>query len=93
MNKTHDYTQQMWGHAVTITEVKDGGKQARCYGFGHGVSKGDYILLANGSYSTRYQVETIEHKSDPSDMWFADLVFAPRQEPQPKLPKSQFSIL
>lgn len=43
---------------------------------------GDYLILRNGSGTTRYQVETIDPclNADPPTMWMADLLFAPRPE-------------
>lgn len=75
-HKTHDYTHQTWGHAVTVISLN--GLRARVLGFGYGVNKDDYLLLPNGAGSTRYQIEGIEWKN-PSDCWAADIVFSPRR--------------
>jgi hypothetical protein len=78
MPKTHDYTRSAWGHNVVIVAVKDGGMKLNVCGWGHGVCEGDFLLLPNKAISTRYVVEHVEYFSDPSDMWAADLAFAPR---------------
>ena len=56
------------------------GAKLHAMGWGNGLEKGDYILLANngGRGSTRYEITEISYKSDPMDMWEAALVFAPR---------------
>ncbi|HEY1706402.1 MAG TPA: hypothetical protein VGG75_42560 [Trebonia sp.] len=45
---------------------------------------GNYLILRNGSETTRYQVVTVDpcYGVDPPTMWMADLVFAPRDIPQ-----------
>jgi len=48
-------------------------------GWGSGIKAGDYLILPNGSETTRYQVDSIDYRMDPPDMWFADAVFAPRR--------------
>lgn len=77
--QTHDYTRRTWGHDYSTTQVIDGGMRLRLAGWGHGIEAGDYLILPNGSDTTRYQVEKIDYRMDPPDMWFADAVFAPRQ--------------
>lgn len=77
--KTHDYSRTSWGHNVSIMAVFDGGQRLRVVGWGNGIYHGDYIILANGAETTRYQVSGIEYQSNPRDMWLADLSFAPRQ--------------
>jgi hypothetical protein len=76
--KTHDYTRRTWGHDFSTTAVIDGGLRLKLAGWGFGIKAGDYLLLPNGSATTRYQVESIDYRSDPPDMWFAEAVFAPR---------------
>ena len=43
---------------------------------------GDYLILRNGTGSTRYQVTSVNRcwNVDPPTMWMADLAFAPRPE-------------
>lgn len=76
--QTHDYTKRTWGHDYTTLSVIDGGKRLRLSGWGRGIEAGDYLLLQNDGGSTRYQVESIEYRMDPPDMWFAEVRFAPR---------------
>ncbi len=78
--KNHDYTVRTWGHDYTITTVIDGGSCLHLVGWGHGIENGDYLILPNGDETTRYMVESIKYKSDPSDMWSAKATFAPRQD-------------
>jgi hypothetical protein len=78
--KTHDYTVRGWGWDYTIRKVEEDGRLVRAAGWGEGIRQGDYLILqSKTSGSTRYQVERIEYKQDPRDMWFADLTFAPRE--------------
>lgn len=74
----HDYTVRGWGHEVIITQVR--GMIIDAVGWGSGVREGDYLLIPNGDGTTRYQVETITYYPDPSDMWQAELLYAPREE-------------
>lgn len=78
--KTHDYSRQCWGHAASILRVIDGGKKLRVGGHGHGISGGDFLVLPNEGATTRYRVDRIEYMRDPTDQWFADLTFAPREK-------------
>jgi len=78
--KTHDYTSERrrWGHDYAITQVKD--NTINICGWGYGLSKGDYFVFTNQKThdSTRYQIKKIEYYADPTDMWRAEMVFAPR---------------
>lgn len=76
--QTHDYTRRYWGHDLSWRVEKDGTLNAA--GWGTGIRDGDYLLLANGDRSTRYQVRDIRYMHDPLDQWFATLTFAPREE-------------
>lgn len=78
MNQTHDYTRRGWGHDYSTLDVIDGGMRLKLAGWGLGINAGDYLILRNGSETTRYQVDTINYRPDPSDMWFAEATFAPR---------------
>lgn len=77
-HQTHDYTQRTWGHDFYIKEVIDGGMSLRIGGWGSGIEDGDYLIFPNKNETTRYQVGSIKYMRDPPDMWFADVVFAPR---------------
>jgi hypothetical protein len=74
---THDYSKRCWGHDYTFTPT-DGGKKASMMGWGNGIESGDFLILQNGEGTTRYKVKSIEYKRDPSDMWSAQVEFAPR---------------
>ena len=78
--RTHDYTERYWGHDYTFDPIDDGMK-GHAMGWGTGIEVGDYLLLQNGSDSTRYKVDSINYYADPSDMWSAELSFAPRPRP------------
>jgi hypothetical protein len=77
--KTHDYTQRTWGHDYTVLSVIENGQRLRLSGWGFGIRTGDYLILPNGSATTRYHVDSIDYRMDPRDMWFAEATFAPRQ--------------
>lgn len=77
--RSHDYTQPRWGHSVEIIQTDDDRMTAQVVGFGHGVRAGDYLLLANGLQSTRYQIMKLQYGSPP-DCWSADVAFSPRPE-------------
>jgi MioC protein len=76
--KHHDYTRREWGHDFVVLEEFDFGKRLRLSGWGSGIKAGDFLVLPNGEKTTRYLVGSIEYRSNPSDMWFADATFAPR---------------
>lgn len=83
---THDYVAPLVaGHDYTF-EPLDGGLRARMSGWGAGLRKGDYLLLGAPKHAptrtTRYRITKVEYCADPADMWFADVSFAPRQEPK-----------
>jgi hypothetical protein len=75
----HDYTRRFWGHDYVFEPI-DEGLRGKVMGWGNGITAGDYLILQNGNgdESTRYKVETIRYELDPSDMWSADVTFAPR---------------
>ena len=78
---THDYRDhnRYWGHDIVFRPI-DGGHKASASGWGNGLKRGDYILMSNGDGETRYKIDKIEYCLDPTDMWHADLSFAPRQQ-------------
>lgn len=78
---THDYTKRGWGHDYVIHSVIRDGQELRMSGWGRGIRAGDFLLLENEGSSTRYRVESISYHRDPSDMWAAAAVFAPRSAP------------
>ena len=77
--KTHDYSSPSWGHDYNVHSIEDEGLLISLSGWGKGISNNDYIIIKNGAGTTRYQINSIEYKYDPSDMWFASPSFAPRE--------------
>lgn len=78
--KTHDYQRGGWGHDYTFTPI-NGGVKGTATGWGQGIKKGDFLILRQPPHGTRYKVDSIKYFSDPTDMWSAELTFAPRQGP------------
>jgi hypothetical protein len=76
---THDFTDRSWGHDYTISAIYNDGIDIDAAGWGLGIKKDDYLILRENYRTTRYQVLEIEYRSDPRDMWFAKLRFAPRE--------------
>jgi hypothetical protein len=75
--KTHDYTNLGWAHDYTFDSI-DGGMKGSMCGWGHGIKKGDFLILENDGGTTRYKVTEISYYADPPDMWKAKVRFAPR---------------
>ncbi len=42
-------------------------------GYGTELKIGDYLILQDGLYCYRYQIEEIDYYSSPEDMWIASL--------------------
>jgi hypothetical protein len=80
--QTHDYRyeQRRLGWDLSFTPV-DGGLRLRAHGWGGGLNVGDYLLLSNPTGGdTRYKIlADLRYERDPADMWWATLVFAPRE--------------
>ncbi|WP_409311416.1 hypothetical protein [Pectobacterium sp. B1J-3] len=81
MSNTHDYTREnrYWGHDLSFKLMDPEGMRLNATGWGTGINQGDFISLSNKGDVTRYKFETISYYHDPSDMWTAVLLFAPRQ--------------
>ena len=79
MSNTHDYTNTGWGHDFTVLNIEDNGLSISLAGWGMGLSDNDFIIIKNGAGTTRYRLDSVEYKSNPSDMWFASASFAPRE--------------
>ena len=75
---THDFSKTSWGHNYNVMDIKDNGMNISLAGWSKGVNAGDFLILKNGSSTTRYLVESVRYKGDPEDMWFAEASFAPR---------------
>ncbi|MCA1991481.1 MAG: hypothetical protein LDL41_05465 [Coleofasciculus sp. S288] len=69
-NTTYDYTQYASGQDYLFEPI-DGGRSGYITAQMKGIKRGDYLILPNGSRSSRYQVEEIDYYSNPSDMWTA----------------------
>jgi len=69
---THDYTHYVCGIEYVFESVNNFSK-GYMTAQGRGVKRGDYILLKMDQATVRYQVETIDYYSNPSDMWCATL--------------------
>ena len=78
MAQTHDYTKRSWGHNYEITSIQNDGLNLNMFGWGLGIKKGDFIILKNGSDTTRYCFGDISYYNDPHDMWTSNLKFKPR---------------
>lgn len=76
---THDYSKRGWGHDYFITDVAQEGLVLKAGGWGDDIESGDFLILQDQKGgTTRYKVVTIRYESDPTDMWWATLEFAPR---------------
>ena len=77
---TVNLTARVWGCDYQFTPV-EGGKKGTMHGWSpKRFTEGDYLLLKNGDGTTRYQVVKVRWCDDPRDMFFADVVFAPRSK-------------
>ena len=75
---THDFSVTCWGHNYNIMDLRDKGLSVSLSGWSRGINSGDFLILKNGSGTTRYLVESIRYEDNPDDMWFAEASFAPR---------------
>lgn len=78
---THNFTKHGWGHGISIFTTKDGGLTASILGHSSTrIHNKDYIVAADkGSADhSRYQVKKVVYKSNPRDMFEAQIKFAPR---------------
>lgn len=76
---THDYTRPYLGHNLNIRSMSKDGKTATVLGLGAGVKEGDYLILKNGTGTTRYRVATWR-PDRPIPYWHARIEFAPRED-------------
>lgn len=77
---THNFSSAGWGHRIEIIALEPAGLTLRVAGWcSDNIKVEDYVTLPRDRNSTtRYQVKSITWKLDPPDMFFAELVFAPR---------------
>lgn len=76
--KTHDFSVTYWGHDYNLMDISDDGIKVSLAGWCQGINAGDFLILKNGSGTTRYLVDSIRYEDNPEDMWFAKASFAPR---------------
>ncbi len=69
----HDYCScRGWGHDYSIWEKN--GDSLKVSGHGEGIERGDYLVLeSTGGKGTIWEVEKINYRLDPYDMWWAEL--------------------
>jgi len=75
---THDLSSKSWGCNYSVMKIHDGGMCVDLAGWYSGIKSGDFLLLKKTDGTTRYLVESIRYESNPNDMWFAKVSFAPR---------------
>ncbi|EOI5715321.1 hypothetical protein ACMS0D_001591 [Cronobacter turicensis] len=80
--KTHDFTKpsQRWGHSIGYQLETPDGIRLKAYGWGGGISDGDYLILTNGDSTSRYQVEGIRYMDNVNDQFLCTLVYSPTTE-------------
>jgi hypothetical protein len=76
----HDLSGKSWGCNYNVMQIHDGGMRVDLAGWHSGIKNGDFLILKRYEGTTRYLVESIRYESDPSDMWFAKVSFAPRED-------------
>ncbi len=69
-NQIHTLGQSDWGDDCVFEPI-DGGSGGYMTGLRKGIERGDYLILADGSNSTRYQVLEIDYYSNSPDIWIA----------------------
>ena len=78
MKKTHDLSSRTWGNNYSVMSIENKGHTINLTGWRKGISIGDYLIICNGSDTTRYIVQQIDYQDNPEDMFFATVRFAPR---------------
>jgi MioC protein len=76
--KIRDYTGYEPGRDYLFESI-DGGAGGYMTGQGKGIERGDYLILPDGSGTSRYRVDEIDYYSNPSDMWIALLKPVPTE--------------
>ena len=76
-----DVSKRAWGRNYNVLKVIDDGKHLRLAVWSTPTPEpGDFLLLANGSDTTRYAVDAVEYAPNVRDMTFVDATFAPREQ-------------
>ena len=78
MSDTHDLSSREWGCNYNIIQIYKRGMNLDLCGWHKGIKNGDYIILKNGTDTTRYKVDLVKYESEPRDMWNASVSFSPR---------------
>lgn len=92
---THNYTRSnlYWGHNLGPWHTEDKGLHVSAMGIGSGIRENDFILVSTEGYdTTRYVVGEIHYRSDPPDLWKAELIYAPRSMEEIKADALQFGL-
>lgn len=77
---THDLTWRSWGHDYHFTPIEKGQRARMTVWNPNRIEVGDYLILPHLGGTTRYQVDSVERMSDPSDQMFLYVTFAPRTQ-------------
>lgn len=90
----HDFSfrKRMWGNNFNLLDKKDEqGIEWKIAGWKHGINKGDYLLMGlSPTITTSYKVRKIKYSGNPSDMFFAEIVFSP--ELREKISKGKIKL-
>lgn len=75
--RIHDYRQRYLGHDYTLTPGPNP-VTARIIGWGDGLRIHDLLVIPRSEGgSCLYEIEQIEYRMGPSDMWFSHCRFVP----------------
>lgn len=77
---THNYLERYWGHDYSVVSSNESGTKANILGWGHGLIKGDFLLLkSKSSKSGRalYRIKEVSYFNDPKDMWDVKVEWEP----------------
>jgi hypothetical protein len=75
--RIHDYRKRYWGHDYTLTPDPNP-VTARITGWGDGLRRHDLLVVPHhAGGACFYEIEQIEYRMDPSDMWSARCRFVP----------------
>jgi len=83
--REHDYSRPTWGHNC-VFDSRDGGLTIHGHLFAGAPRQpklGDWLILANGSKTTRYRITDLRWMGDPDDMWKFSATFDPRMRTEP----------
>jgi hypothetical protein len=72
-----DNSNRYWGHDIAVSPYTVTPGRINATGWGHGISKGDYLLVGRPEAPRKLKVLEIEYGPDPQDFWSATLSVAP----------------